>query len=117
MDEAAEAWACEPTPGPRRPLFVNLSAPGLFSDRKRPVTSDDRLGWKAAFFLVMKMVADKWAIEMAVALQARWREEIERAIDKVKGPKRTELDQWFRKQWYRHEWQMGNAKGPKITRD
>ena len=61
------------------------------------------------------MDTDRWATAMAAALQARWREEIERAIDKVKRTgKRTLTDEWFRRLWRRVEWQMRNVKGPGL---
>ena len=64
------------------------------------------------------MDADRWASVIVAALQSRWREEIERAIDKVKNTgKRRLSDEWFRRQWRQHERQMRNVKGPKIIRD
>lgn len=39
---------------------------------------------------------------LAMLMAAKWRDEIERAIDHAKkSVNRTELDRWFRKQWYR----------------
>jgi hypothetical protein len=39
---------------------------------------------------------------LAMLMTAKWRDEIERAIDRIKKPvKRSEFDRWFRKQWYR----------------
>ena len=53
--------------------------------------------------------------EFLEAVKAAWNEEIEWAIDTVKGPKRMPLDKWFRKQFYRAEWRTRNVKGPRIT--
>jgi hypothetical protein len=40
--------------------------------------------------------------QLALLMVARWRDEIERAIDRVKkSVNRPELDRWFRRQWYR----------------
>lgn len=40
--------------------------------------------------------------QLALLMTARWRDEIEQAVDRVKkSVNRTELDRWFRKQWYR----------------
>jgi hypothetical protein len=44
--------------------------------------------------------------QLAILLRHKWKAQIERAIDKVKlgivpARKRTETDQWFRKQWYK----------------
>jgi hypothetical protein len=61
---------------------------------------------------------------MAARFEQRWKEEIERAVDKVKmglvpGQKRTATDRWFRRMWYINEWRMKRHKGPSatITRD
>ena len=69
----------------------------------------------------MKNEQDKRAVEMAAhiteSLPKLWAEEIERAIDKLKRPKRTAVGKWFRKELYRAKWRMRNLKGPRITRD
>jgi hypothetical protein len=40
--------------------------------------------------------------QLALLATQKWRDEIERAIDRIKKPvTRSELDRWFRKQWYR----------------
>jgi len=44
--------------------------------------------------------------QLAMLLRHKWQAEIEKAVDKVKlgavsVRKRTEIDQWFRRQWYR----------------
>ena len=61
--------------------------------------------------------ARQLAAEMAAVLTKLWAEEIEDAIDKLKRPKRTATDQWFRKQFYREKWRMRNRKEPRITYD
>jgi len=47
---------------------------------------------------VIEMMNDMQVVRM---VRESWKAEIERAVDRVKGPKRTELDQWFRREWYR----------------
>lgn len=45
---------------------------------------------------------DKAIQTVAVSLLRRqYRDEIERAIDRVKGVRRRPLDEWFRRAWYR----------------
>ncbi len=55
--------------------------------------------------------------EFLAAIKAGWKEEIERAIDKLKRPRRTAVGKWFRKEFYRAKWRMRDVKGPKVTRD
>jgi hypothetical protein len=50
--------------------------------------------------------ANRLATVTVSVLQEKWRQEIEKAIDKIKlgvapHKSQTELDQWFRRQWYR----------------
>jgi len=47
---------------------------------------------------VIEMMNDA---QVALMVRESWKAEIERAVDRVKAPKRTELDQWFRRQWHR----------------
>jgi hypothetical protein len=59
---------------------------------------------------------------MAARFEQRWKEEIERAVDKVKAGysgerRRTATDRWLRRMWYINEWRMRNRRGPNITRD
>jgi len=66
-------------------------------------------------FLVIKM--NKMETEFLAAIKAGWKEEIERPIDKLKRPRRTAIDKWFRKQFYRAKWRMRNVKGPRVERN
>ena len=63
-------------------------------------------------FLVMK--TNRIETEFLAAIKAGWKEEIERAIDNRKRPKRTARDRWFRKQFYRAKWRMRNVKGARV---
>ena len=61
------------------------------------------------------------AVRMA-GLRERWREEIEQAVDAVKGVQprprgRTASDRWFRRMWHINKWRMRNVQGPTVTRD
>ena len=51
------------------------------------------------------------AAEMAEVLPRLCAQKIEQAIAKLKRPKRTAWDKWFRKQWYRWQWWMRHVKG------
>ena len=44
------------------------------------------------------MMNDTQVVRM---VRESWKAEIEHAVDKVNGPKRTEIDQWFRREWHR----------------
>lgn len=54
---------------------------------------------------------------MAAVLPRSWAEEIERAIDGVKRPRRTTRDKWFRRAWYKQQWRMRSVKGPRVEYD
>ena len=44
---------------------------------------------------------DDRILRYALQIQQRWKAEIERAVDRVKNPKKkTADDKWFRKMWY-----------------
>ena len=53
---------------------------------------------------VIKMMNEE---ELARMARENWKAEIERAIDRARQPKRSELDKWFRRQWYREAAIMG----------
>ena len=79
---------------------------------------------KPLFVLVIEMdtkdqhKSDGRAAAMALLLPQRWRQEIEKAVDRVKNAgKRTPNDQWFRRAWYKQQWRMREVKGPRIERD
>lgn len=71
----------------------------------------ERLSVLGELLLVIAMIEKQSATvsrdaQLAMLLRHKWQAEIEKAVDKVKlgavsVRKRTEIDQWFRREWYR----------------